>query len=321
MNSIDTTNNGNTVTPDLVDILAVPDVSSDPAVLAALRQLVQMSGGTPESVAQSPLPTSLQSTELSQLDAETLKLLGIVVSQTAGDLSVTPEQLADILSPPEQKKPTTQPNQTAAPVKADQQGVVTSAVVTEVPEQVEQVYIPAKTVASTEPERAPTTQPDLSTMGDEILQSFAAQSSTTPPATTTAGTAIAQPAHVNQAERIEAFVNQITERILVTDPLSGQNAQVHIKVAEGIFPGTELQLWRGEAGQLNVNFATTSIQTAQVLTEAAQLLAQRLNEKLALPMPAVVTVQSGNGEMPQDGRSRQYQSIYDLLAGEQQSAS
>lgn len=318
MNSIDTTNIGNIAIPDFVDMLAVPNVSSDPAVLAALKQLVQLDGDTPENAVKAPLQ---QSAELNQLDAETLKLLSIVVSQTGG-FSETPEQVADILLPTEQKKPSsTLPNQPSVPVKADQQGVATPVTVADVTEPSEQVYIPTKVVASTEPEKAQTVQPDPSTMGDEILQSFASQSSANPGVTTSSGVAVAQPVHVNQAERIEAFVNQITERILVTDPLSGQNAQVHIKVAEGIFPGTELQLWRGEAGQLNVNFATTSLQTAQVLTEAAQLLAQRLNEKLALPMPAVVTVQSGNSEMPQDGRSRQYQSIYDLLAGDQQSAS
>jgi hypothetical protein len=66
-----------------------------------------------------------------------------------------------------------------------------------------------------------------------------------------------------------------------------------------------------------VSFHTTSVQSAQILTDASQLLAQRLNERLALPIPVVVTVQSGENDTPRDGRSRQYQSVYEMLAASQ----
>lgn len=203
---------------------------------------------------------------------------------------------------------------------------------------------PAATKTDGETPDSPDQQPasEMSeTLGDEILQAFVAQSSSQP-LTAAAPAPVSSPSTVDQTARIDAFVNQIVDRILVTDPVSGQNAQVHIKIADHILPGSEIRLWRGEGGQLNVNFATTSPQSAQVLADASQLLAQRLDERLHLSQPVVVTtniamastsderlhlsqpvVVTGRTEgdgLPQDGRSRQYQSIYELLEAEQQSA-
>lgn len=153
-----------------------------------------------------------------------------------------------------------------------------------------------------------------SNMGDDILKTLNAQSqSPVQPSQAPLTNETLAPAGQSQSMRIETIINQVVDRILVTDPLSGQNPQIHIKIADHVLPGTELQLWRGDGGQLNVQFVTQSSMASQALLDASQILSQRLTEKLNVPMPVIVTVQNqGEGGMPQDGRSRQYQSLYDL---------
>lgn len=150
--------------------------------------------------------------------------------------------------------------------------------------------------------------PDASSLGNSILHSLGAHSSTAPAASTAAS-------HVPSAERVEQVSTLITEmadRVLVTDPLHGQTQEVRITLADNLMPGTDLRVWREDGGQLRVEFDTVSPYWARVLNEASPMLAQRLNERLGQPEhAALVTVQQQGGQ-PEDGRSRNRQSPWEL---------
>ena len=149
--------------------------------------------------------------------------------------------------------------------------------------------------------------PDLNTgsvdemagLGNSILSSIGQQSSTSivnaPGATAPAMTA-------ERVEQVSTLMSQMADRVLVTDPLHGQTAEVRIKLADNLIPGTEVRVWR-EQGQLHVSFDTTSAYWARVLNEASPLLSQRLQERLPNIDPAQVTVFHQGGQ-PEDGRSR-----------------
>jgi len=156
-----------------------------------------------------------------------------------------------------------------------------------------------------DPADTPPPPPDTSSLGHSILHSLGAHSS-----------AAASPvSHAPSAERVEqvsALITEMADRVLVTDPLHGQTQEVRITLADDLMPGTDLRVWREDGGQLRVEFDTVSPYWARVLNEASPLLAQRLNERLGQPeQPAQVTVQHHGGQ-PEDGRSRNRQSPWEL---------
>ncbi len=143
------------------------------------------------------------------------------------------------------------------------------------------------------------------TLGNAILQSLGSQSSTGGAAPLTGVDTTAR------IEQVSTLMSQMADRVLVTDPLHGQMPEVRIKLADSVMPGTEVRVWREEGGQLRVEFDTVSPYWARVLNEASPLLAQRLNERLQVAEPVQVTVQQQGGQ-PEDGRSRNRQSPWDL---------
>ncbi|MBB5037731.1 hypothetical protein [Prosthecobacter dejongeii] len=151
-------------------------------------------------------------------------------------------------------------------------------------------------------------------LGHAILQSLDRQSSMT----SVGNRGQVDPSvHVHRLEQVSALMTEMADRVLVTDPLHGQAQEVRIKLAEHLIPDTEVRVWHGEGGQLRIEFETTSGYWARVLNEATPQLAQRLNEKLALPEAAWVSV-SQQGGQPGDGRSRNRQTPWDLAAANQE---
>lgn len=151
--------------------------------------------------------------------------------------------------------------------------------------------------------------PEGATLGHAILQSLGSQSA----AAAEAATATTGPATAERIEQVSALMTQMADRVLVTDPLHGQTPEVRIKLAENIMPGTEVRVWRDDGGQLKVQFDTVSPYWARVLNEASPLLSQRLNERLQAAEPPVVTVREQGGQ-PEDGRSRNRNNPWDLIA-------
>jgi len=156
-----------------------------------------------------------------------------------------------------------------------------------------------------DPADTPPPPPGTSSLGHSILHSLGAHSSA-------AATPVAHAPSAERVDQVSALITQMADRVLVTDPLHGQIQEVRITLADDLMPGTDLRVWREDGGQLRVEFDTVSPYWARVLNEASPLLAQRLNERLGQPeQPAQVTVQHHGGQ-PEDGRSRNRQSPWDL---------
>ena len=170
-----------------------------------------------------------------------------------------------------------------------------------VPEE-KPVHVPLATTEST---------PSEASLGQSILQSLGAQSSTsiTSPIPTPG---VNQTPTVERVEQVSALMTEMADRVLVTDPIHGQVPEVRVKLADSIMPGTEVRVWREDGGQLRVEFDTVSPYWARVLNEASPLLTQRLNERLPSTIPAEVFVQQQGGQ-PEDGRSRNRQNPWEIM--------
>lgn len=146
-------------------------------------------------------------------------------------------------------------------------------------------------------------------LGNAILQSIAQQSAQAATANSSAAPSTSGADRVNQ---IESLMNEMADRVLVTDPLHAQSSQVSVKLADNIMPNTEVTVSRLDGGGLSVSFNTPNADWASVLNQIAPQLAQQLNERLQLAEPAIVTVQMQNsGGTPSDGRSRQRNTTQD----------
>ncbi len=155
------------------------------------------------------------------------------------------------------------------------------------------------------------TAPEMVGLGQSILQSLDSQSAAA------ASAQVSGPATAERIEQVSSLMNEMADRVLVTDPLHGQNTEVRIKIAENIMPGTEVRVWREDGGQLRVEFDTTNAYWARVLNDSTTQLSQRLNERLNLPEGAQVTVQHDGGQ-PQDGRSRNRYTPWELAQQDNQ---
>lgn len=274
--------------PTLGTAFLVPDDKKklSPELTAELTALLQsVAGQTAPGSALAPLVNSLRES----------------LTKTAGDLTQDPaadELLKSLLlalkAEPVQNPLTAAPN-AISPTEALRKAL-------------EDAFTSTSTAATTSTATAPavqeTSEPptpaEVSTLGNSILQSIGSHSSTT------AATAAQQTHGASAADRIEqvsVLMNQMADRVLVTDPLHGQNSEVRVKLTNDIMPGTEVRVWREDGGQLRVSFDTTDAYWARVLSESSSQLTQRLNQNLNLPEGALVTVQHESGQ-PEDGRSR-----------------
>ncbi len=137
-------------------------------------------------------------------------------------------------------------------------------------------------------------------LGNSILQSLARESRHA-----SVGAADRPIATGIDLDKMEALIAKVANRVLVTDPQSGQNPEVRVQVAPDLMPGTEVKLWKGEGGRLHIEFDTTSPQWAKILSESVSALADRLGARIHLHETPAVTVRHSGGDMPGDGRSRQ----------------
>ena len=190
---------------------------------------------------------------------------------------------AAVLLPPASKQPTADVAPSTSDAQALLQGISASSLPVE-----ETAPLP---VADTD---AP------ATLGSSILDTFFAQSTAAIPAPVVAD---AGPTTSARVERIEEMINAVADRVMVTDPLSGQNKEVRIKFQDHILPGTEARVWR-EGGRVMVEFHSTRAESIQWLESTALALSQRLDDRVQQSAPSLVTVNS-SGDAPADGRSRE----------------
>lgn len=154
------------------------------------------------------------------------------------------------------------------------------------------------------------------TLGSSILDSFFAQSSSA-----TQAAVVAEVAPGTMGERvaqIEKMMNTMVDRVLVSDPLVGQNQEVRIKFQDNILPGTEARVWR-EDGRVMVEFISTRAESTRWLEGSVASLAQRLDERISQTAPSYVSVNS-SGDAPADGRSRERHNPWQQAQQEQEDA-
>jgi len=316
----------------------IPDLTSDPAALEALRSLL---GGIPPPLngVSLPGPASGPQAAPAQLPSQSYKLNALVAElqqafASQGDASSKPEVVAQMktllqaLESADSGVGSKLPGPMAASADTDpfarlpallhalQEATANPQSQTEEAQQVMQnlrldlvkalteATAPTATASAPASESPPEPTEPAAGLGNAILQSLGHQSSTA---------ATPSPIPTLAAERVEhvsALIAQMADRVLVTDPVNGQNPEVRIKLADNVMPGTEVRVWR-EDGQLRVSFDTASPHWARVLNEASPLLAQRLNERLPNEGFAQVTVQQQGGQ-PEDGRSRNRHTAWEL---------
>lgn len=152
-------------------------------------------------------------------------------------------------------------------------------------------------------ESKPSPQPQSpETLGMAILQGMGqgvGQSSGSPGAESAAPSS-----PVMDIDKIEALISKVANRVLVTDPVSGQNAEVRVQLADDLIPGTEIRLFKGEGGRLHVEFDASSPQWAKLISDSVSALQDRLSAKIHLHEAPLITVKESSSEMPRDGRSR-----------------
>ncbi|MEM1304139.1 MAG: type III secretion HpaP family protein [Planctomycetota bacterium] len=108
---------------------------------------------------------------------------------------------------------------------------------------------------------------------------------------------------------LDGVVQQIADRILVSEPNSGQR-EVRIILKDSVLPGTEVRLTQ-HAGKLQIQFVSESQKSLDLLNQNQTVLQQRLNEKLTKHDVTVQVEMDGQGQPDQDGRSRERQEITD----------
>lgn len=147
-------------------------------------------------------------------------------------------------------------------------------------------------------------EPQSETLGADILASFFSQSQAS------GGVAPSQAIAPSSRDELSSMITQMVDRLLVGDTRFNNKGEVQMKLSDSVLPQTELKIWRGEGGQLHVEFLSTSAESSALLASRLPFLAQRLNEQFAnqansLPVQVGLNQNESQDQMPQDGRSRQ----------------
>jgi type III secretion system needle length determinant len=136
-------------------------------------------------------------------------------------------------------------------------------------------------------------EPPVRSLGDAILDGMSK----------TASTRQVEAAPPPDAAGFDHVVQQICDKILVSDPGTGAR-EVRILLKESALPGTEIRILQ-DAGKLQVQFITDNVDVQNRLSQHQATLQTLLNEKLeGRDVVVEVAMESGHQD-PGDGRSRQ----------------
>ena len=139
--------------------------------------------------------------------------------------------------------------------------------------------------------------------GDAILQSLGKSE-------VAATHAAAQTEGVNSPHNLEGIVQQVADRMLVSEGAAGSR-EVRISLKDSVLPGTEIRISQ-QGGKLQIQFVTDSAKSQELLAQNQGALQDRLNEKLSRNDVAVSIAKEAEGHGDQqDGRSRQQRDIID----------
>lgn len=108
------------------------------------------------------------------------------------------------------------------------------------------------------------------------------------------------PAAVN----LDALVDDLVQRILVSDPKSGSPAEIRIQLNDSILPGTEITLQRAPDGLLSVRLTTDNASSMQTLVSAQQSLYEQLEKHGPVDVRVNSTEESRQGDNDSNRRSQ-----------------
>ena len=107
---------------------------------------------------------------------------------------------------------------------------------------------------------------------------------------------------------LDAIVDKLVERILVSEPKPGGQAEVRVQLNDLALRDTEIILQRGADGLLSVRLVTDNASSMQTLVAAQQTLKEQLEKH----GPAVVRVESPDENRPEDNdRGRRSRGMID----------
>lgn len=138
------------------------------------------------------------------------------------------------------------------------------------------------------------------TLGDEILQGVTPKG-------------LSQQAVVEgpASNRLQQYVDQVAEQILVKTSSSSTDQQVRLVIKQSLLPQTEVLLSRDGAA-LVVQFVTRSEESSSLLVAHQRFIQEQLSENLSRPVSVDVSTDQ------QEGRSRGQRDLFAELAEEEQ---
>ena len=103
---------------------------------------------------------------------------------------------------------------------------------------------------------------------------------------------------------LDGLVDDLVQRILVSDPKSGAPAEIRLQLNDSILPDTQIMLQRGPDGLLSVLLATGNASSMQTLVSAQQSLREQLEKHGPVDVRVSSTSESGQGDNDANRRSQ-----------------
>jgi type III secretion system needle length determinant len=132
-------------------------------------------------------------------------------------------------------------------------------------------------------------------MGDAILQALS-------------GGKTEEPARTEAPPALNQMIDEIADRVLVSEPGTTDHAEVRIQIKDSILPGTEVRIAEVN-GELQISLHTESQQSFDLLNRHVEVLQSRLEQRLDGRHVAVQLSQGAQSGSDHQGRSRQQRDI------------
>ena len=103
---------------------------------------------------------------------------------------------------------------------------------------------------------------------------------------------------------LDELVDDLVQRILVSDPKSGAPAEIRIQLNDSILPDTQIMLRRGPDGLLSVLLSTGNASSMQTLVSAQQSLREELEKHGPVDVRVGSSEESRQGDNDANRRSQ-----------------
>lgn len=122
----------------------------------------------------------------------------------------------------------------------------------------------------------------------------------------------------NQEPKLAALASEVAERVLVSDPASGESSEVRIILKDSVLPQTEIRISRN-AGEMLVQFVTQSAESAEWLA-AQQIAVQELLQERLRREKVRVEIQRDARDSDENDASRGTRNPLEIFRDEEKNA-